>query len=118
MSRASVVSRIAHEECERAPSILPEGQGWWEHLSEDFPKSAEPFDLELRDRLQVGASAASDVVLRTLGATLVGTLAAPLGYRRQRMREAMADRDFYGPMAESGDATRFFKPPPKEVWVR
>ncbi|MCC6876522.1 MAG: hypothetical protein IT378_19620 [Sandaracinaceae bacterium] len=118
MSRASVVSRIAHDACEKSPSIFPEGRRWWRDLPPDFPDKEERFGLALRDRMQVGASAASDIVLRTIGASLVGALAAPFGYGPKKLREAMADRDFYGPMAESADATRFFQPPPKGVWVR
>jgi pimeloyl-ACP methyl ester carboxylesterase len=118
MSLASVVSRIAHDACQKAPALLPEGGRWWDQLELDFPDQAEGFQLGLKDRLQVELSAASDVVLRTAGACLVGATAVPLGYRPKKLREALADRDFYGPMAESGDATRFFVRPPADVPVR
>jgi pimeloyl-ACP methyl ester carboxylesterase len=118
MSLASVVSRIAHDACQEAPALLPDGGRWWEQLDLDFPEQEEGFRLALRDRLQVELSAASDVVLRTAGACLVGATAMPLGYRPKKLREAVADRDFYGPMAESGDPSRFFAKPPDGVWVR
>ena len=98
--------------------MMPKGSRWWEHLDHDFHRRPEPFQLALRDQLQVRATAASDVVIRTLGACLVGTTAMPLGYGRKKVEAALADRAFYGPMAESGDATRFFRAPPKRVHVR
>lgn len=118
MSLASVVSRIAHDACQDAPALLPEGGRWWDQLDLYFPARDEGFQLAFADRLQVELSAASDVVLRTAGACLVGATAMPFGYRPAKLREAVADRDFYGPMAESGDPTRFFQPPPKGVRVR
>ncbi|GAB5542954.1 MAG: prolyl oligopeptidase family serine peptidase [Sandaracinaceae bacterium] len=118
MSLASVVSRIAHDTCVDEPVLLPEGDHWWEHLAPDFPELSEPFRLALRDRLQVRATAATDVVLRTLGACLVGVTAMPLGYGPEKLKQALADRSFYGPMAESGDATRFFESPPRGVQVK
>lgn len=119
MSAASVVSRIAHEACLEEPELIPDGLRWWEHLDDDFPDQEEPFRLALRDRVQVRATAASDVVLRTLGACLVGATAVPFGLRPKKLDEALADRAFYGPMAESGDPSRFFVPPDsKGTWVR
>jgi len=97
---------------------MPEGERWWEHLDTEFHRRPEPFQLALRDRLQVGVTAASDVLIRTIGACLVGTTAMPLGYRRSRLEAALAARRFYGAMAESGDATRFFRAPPSGVKVR
>jgi pimeloyl-ACP methyl ester carboxylesterase len=118
MSAASVVSRIAHEACLEEPEMMPEGARWWEHLDRDFPDQEEPFRLALRDRVQVQATAATDVVLRTLGACLVGATAVPFGLRPARLKDALADRAFYGPMAESGDPAKFFRPPEKGTWVR
>ncbi len=118
VSLASVVSRIAHDACLDAPVLLPDRGPWWQQLDPDFPERDETFRLARKERLQIAATAASDVVLRTAGACLVGAAAVPLGYRPKKLREALADRDFYGPMAESGDPSRFFRPPPSGVWVR
>ena len=118
MSEASVVSQIVHDACVRAPVMMPEDAKWWEHLTADFPFRPEPFQLKARDALQVRASAAGDVLLRTLGATLVGTTALPFGYRPSRMQAAIADQHFYGRMAESRDPTVFFRAPPSGVRVR
>lgn len=116
--KASLVSRIAHDSCLSEPELMPDGARWWEHLEPDFATRPEPFQLALRDRFQVRVTAASDVVIRTVGACLVGTTALPLGFSPRRLREALEDRAFYGPMAESADPTRFFATPPKDVWVQ
>lgn len=97
--------------------MMPDGARWWEHLDQDFHRREEPFELALRDRLQVRATAASDVVIRTVGACLVGTTALPLGFTPRKLAAALSDRAFYGPMAESGDARRFFRAPPAGVRV-
>ncbi|MDH5492701.1 MAG: hypothetical protein OEY14_12180, partial [Myxococcales bacterium] len=99
----------------RAPAP---GSPWWEHLAADFSERDEAFELALRDSLQVRASAASDVVLRSVAASMVGALALPLGYHPLRLRSAERDRAFYGPIAAAGDARRFFRDPPKGVRVR
>lgn len=98
--------------------MVPAGTRWWEHLEPDFARKPEPFQLALKDRFQVRVTAASDVLLRTFGACLVGGTALPLGFSPSRMREALEDRAFYEPMALSGDATRFFTPPPDDVEVK
>ena len=56
VDESSVVSRIAHESCSRAPSLLAKGH-WWEELDRDFARRPEGFDLALVDRLRVGAAA-------------------------------------------------------------
>ena len=116
MPRASIVSRIAHESCLRAPSLLHGGR-WWRDLPEDFPQRQEAFELQLRDRVRVRATAAGDIALRSFAAVMLGSLAGPLGYHPFRLRDALRDRELYGPMAESGDPTRFFDAPPRGVSV-
>jgi pimeloyl-ACP methyl ester carboxylesterase len=69
------------------------------------------------DRAKVSVTAASDVVLRTLGATLVGLLAFPLGYHPKAIRRSMEARGFYEPLARAGDASKFFATPPRDVPV-
>ncbi len=116
MSERTVVSRIVHGGAYHPPLLVGTGP-WWERLPEDFPRRPEHFDLRARDRAQVTASAAGDVVLRTVGACLVGSLALPLGYHPGQIKRALADRDFYGALADSGDPTRFFHAPPGGVRV-
>ncbi len=116
MSRASVISRIAHDACFDAPPIAL-SEHWWEDLPPDFASQREAFELEWADRMQVQAAAASDVVLRTLGACLVGGLALPIGYHPGKLRGAFEDLLTYAPLAESRDATRFFRPPESGVRI-
>lgn len=117
MSRSAIVSRISHREPARDPQLRGE-QHWWDELPSDFARSEEGFDLALADRMQVGAVAASDVVLRTLGASLVAALALPIGYHPLELLRSLDDYTLYGPLAESGDASRFFVRPPRHVPIQ
>ncbi|MEM9071242.1 MAG: alpha/beta hydrolase family protein [Myxococcota bacterium] len=106
----SVVSRIRHRGAGEPQGKLD--APWWKHLSKDFARSAEPFQLSKRQARAVRATSRFDVLLRTTGAFLVGGLALPVGYRRSELRRSMKDLDFYGPMAEAGDPAAFFHDPP------
>ncbi len=117
MDDSSVVSRIAHESCLRAPPLIRRGH-WWEELDQDFARRQEGFELGFADRLKVGAAAGFDTILRTFGASMISTMALPLGYNPIELRRAIRDANFYGAIAESGDATRFFRDPPSGVRVR
>lgn len=100
-------------------SLLSPSEGpWWETLDPRFSKRPERFALEGGDRLRVGATAGSDVVIRSAAASLVGSLALPLGYGPRALKRSFEDLDFYLPMAESGDPSHFFKEPPKGVRIR
>jgi pimeloyl-ACP methyl ester carboxylesterase len=57
-------------------------------------------------------------VLRTFGASMISSMALPLGYNPIELRRAIADTEFYADIAESGDAKRFFVEPPSGVRVR
>ena len=116
-ARPSVVSRIAHEACEAEPPILPEGP-WWRNLEINFARRPEGFDLGNWDRFRVSATAATDVVVRTVGASAVGALAMPLGYHPLRVRRLLRDAHIYTEPADSRDPRRFFKEPPRGVTLR
>ncbi|MAQ19151.1 MAG: alpha/beta hydrolase [Sandaracinus sp.] len=96
----------------------PDDGPWWERLPEDFAKRPEPFELMGADAMRVRATAATDVAIRSLGATLVGSLAMPLGYRKSELTKAREETDFYLDMAKTGDPSVFFREPPKGVRVR
>jgi hypothetical protein len=117
VDRSSVVSRIAHESCLREPPLLAQGP-WWKELDRDFARRDEAFDLAWPDRLRVGATASFDKVLRTAGASMISTMALPLGYNPIALRNAIRDADLYAGLAESADPTRFFERPPSGVRVR
>jgi hypothetical protein len=112
LSHDSVVSRITHDYSAHRHAYA---EKWWEVLDPRFSEHEPPFALGPRDRAQVGASAASDVVLRTLGACLVGAFALPLGYNPVALSRSLRDRRFYGELAETRDPGRFFLPPPERV---
>ena len=90
VDKSSIVSRIAHESCARAPSLLAEGH-WWEELDRDFARQPEAFELAIADRLRVGAAASFDTVLRTAGASMISSMALPLGYNPIELRKAVRD---------------------------
>ena len=114
MSRSAIVSRISHVGPTRDPD-LPGLAPWWDELPANFARTEERFELGFADRARVGVVAGTDVVLRTLGASLVGALALPVGYHPLEMLRSLEDLSLYGPMAESGDATQFFSRPPRHV---
>jgi hypothetical protein len=113
MSRSSIVSRIAHDWAEPRSAASP----WWRHLEADFWRKPEPFHLGWRDRLRVGTTAAGDVVLRTLGSSMVGLLAVPAGYHPWAISEMFQDRAFYKAFADCGNPSAFFRDPPRGVPV-
>ncbi|MDH3728831.1 MAG: hypothetical protein OER77_14970, partial [Myxococcales bacterium] len=94
MTESSVVSRIAHESCLRAPPLLAQGH-WWEELDRDFARRPEGFDLAFADRVKVGAAATFDRALRTAGASMISSMAIPAGYNPIELRRALRDADFY-----------------------
>lgn len=117
MDDSSIVSRIVHESFERsAPTI--EGGRWWEELDRDFSRRPERFELARRDRLQIGLAAGLDHVVRGVFGSMVGATAIPSGFNPVELRRSMETAAFYTELAESGDATAFFREPPTGVRVR
>ena len=117
MDEPAVVSRIVHDSYERSARLMPNGP-WWEHLDEDFARSPEKFDLARTDRLQIGAAAAFDHLVRGAVGTVVGATAIPVGFNPIELRRSMRSVGLYAEIAESGDASRFFHDPPSGVRVR
>jgi len=117
MDKPSVVSRIVHESCERSTPLMPSGR-WWEQLEQDFARRPESFDLARADRLQIGAAAGFDHLVRAAFGTMVAGTAIPFGFNPRELRRSMESSQLYAEIAESGDASRFFKEPPKGVRVR
>ena len=112
-----VISRIRHGVPGRTRTMLPESGPWWQGLPEDFALRPERFDLGAKDAATVTATSVSDVFVRTMAAYAVGTLAFPLGFHPLELRRSLKDLDFYGPMAESGDPSRFFQAPPPGIRI-
>jgi pimeloyl-ACP methyl ester carboxylesterase len=117
MEESSVVSRIVHESYECSAPLVPAGR-WWEQLDRDFARRPEAFDLALGDRLQIGAAAGFDHLVRAVFGTMVGATAIPFGFNPIELRRSMRSVGLYAEMAESADPTRFFREPPAGVRVR
>ncbi len=115
MSRAAVRSRIVHEAHLEAP-LVGRGAPWWDALPLDFWRRSEEFELDAGDRVRVAVTSASDVVMRTLGACLVGSLALPVGFRPGEVTRSFGDLDFYARLA-GGDRDAVFSAPPSGVHV-
>jgi len=69
-------------------------------------------------RLQIGAAAGFDHIVRAIFGTMVGATAIPFGFNPIELRRSMRSVDLYAEMAESADPTRFFRDPPSGVRVR
>ena len=117
MSDSSVVSRIVHQSLMHQPSIMPKGP-WWEYLEANFHARPEPFDLEPGDAWRVNATAAMDVVSRTLVSTLLAATVIPGGFRPGRMKSDFDSRNLYQEFAESKNPADFFAQPPRDVPIR
>lgn len=111
---STIISRVANETYGHSRRIMPE-QPWWDNLEPHFHKFPDDFYLDLPTQLVVDGSALVDVALRTGVASLVATLAMPIGLNPVRLAHDAADREFYQGFAESGDASQFFKMPPRDV---
>ncbi|MEW6776628.1 MAG: alpha/beta fold hydrolase [Bdellovibrionota bacterium] len=117
MSDSSIVSRIVHETGRYAPDPLS-GKPWWESLESNFWNRPEGFELGRWDNARVRATAALDVVSRTLAASTIGLLAMPLGFHPFALQADLKDRTLYEDMALQADPSRFFPKPPRDVRVR
>ncbi|NUP05964.1 MAG: alpha/beta hydrolase family protein [Polyangiaceae bacterium] len=114
MTRASGFSHRAVTACWAAPRYDTRAP-WWDSLPLDFASSPEPFSLTPLERARVGLTAAADVVLRTLGATLVGSIALPLGYNPVGIYRSLRDQEHYVKLALAEDAGSAFQRPPAHV---
>jgi len=107
---ASTVSRVANSTYGHTRRIMPE-QPWWDNLETSFHKFPDDFELDMRTEVTVDSTAAADYVLRTAGASLLGSLALPASITPRQLRRDMDNIDFYRKRATSADPTKFFKKP-------
>lgn len=96
---------------------MPTG-AWWKYLESNFYRKPEAFELAPADQFRVSGTAALDVLIRTVGASLIGTLALPVGYNPLNIRRMFQDRDLYQSLADSGDPKKFFANPPRGVPIK
>lgn len=103
---ASTVSRVANDTYGHTRRIMPE-QPWWDTLESSFHKFPDDFELDLRTELTVDSTAAADYVLRTAGASMLGSLALPASIAPRQLRRDMENIDFYRKRASAADPTKF-----------
>lgn len=111
------MKRIKHQTVLHSFDVVPDVP-WWESLESNFYRRPEAFDLSVADQIRVTSTAAFDVALRTVGSASLALTIFPFGYHSREFKASFADREFYQPLAESGDASRFFVEPPAQVPVR
>lgn len=107
---ANTVSRVANETYGHTRRIMP-AQPWWDNLESSFHKFPDDFELDLRTEMTVEATAWGDVLLRTAGASLLNTLAAPTSFGPGQLKKDMDNRAFYQRKANKADPETFFKRP-------
>ena len=111
------LSRIANQTYRRARRVINR-EPWWEDLPESFPRWGDHFDLNLRERLMVGGTAAIDVALRTAVASVAGVLAVPGTLRPDTVRLDREHRDFYVQLARAGNPAGFYQRPERGVTLQ
>lgn len=107
---ATTVSRVANETYGHTRRIMPE-QPWWNHLESSFHKFPDDFELDLRTELTVDGTALGDYLLRTVGASLLASLALPTSLNPRQLKKDMDTMDFYRRKANTADPSKFFKKP-------
>ena len=107
---ASTVSRVANETYSHTRRIMPK-QPWWDHLESSFHKFPDDFELDLRTEMTVQGTALGDIALRTAGASLLGSLAAPFSLQPRQLKRDMQAVPFYQHKASSADTAAFFRRP-------
>ena len=116
MADLDLASRIAHRDSYRDLGASS-GTPWWEALEPRFAQQHERFDLTRADRLRIAATIPVDLALRRLGASAVGALAVPIGYRPSRVKQLLQDSDVYTRAADLGDPAAFFRRPTGPVTI-
>jgi pimeloyl-ACP methyl ester carboxylesterase len=114
---SDIVSRVVNADYGHSRHVMPE-QPWWDNLESNFHKFPDDFELDLRTKLLVESTAYADVGIRTVVASLLATLCMPLMFNPMRKFRDQEEICIYQEMAESADASRFFKRPPSGVTVR
>lgn len=110
-------SRISHETILHSFDVEP-GARWWDSLESNFYQRPEGFNLSIAEELMVRPTAAFDRVVRTVGSASLALTIFPFGYHSREFKLSFEDRDFYQPLAESGDPKQFFADPPPNVPVK
>lgn len=116
MAHASVTSRIEHKKL--LPPFHEQEAPWWDLLDRNFHEQSESFSMPWSDRIQVAGTAAVDRVMNTLFSTMLSATILPTSYRPGRLDKWIEESKCYLEAAATGDASVFFRPPPRSVPVR
>ncbi|MCZ6829304.1 MAG: alpha/beta hydrolase [Gammaproteobacteria bacterium] len=114
---SNIVSRVVNADYGHSRHVMPE-QPWWDNLESNFYKFPDDFELDLRTKLLVDATAYVDIGIRTVVASLLATLSLPLMFNPLRKFKDQEEIQFYQAMAETADASAFFQRPADGVEVR
>ena len=94
------------------------GGNWWMTLDNDYHKSPLDFYMDPIDHLRVLLSSACDTTIRTIVATVLGAIIAPIDCNPIALRKTLRDKDFYLAKAMSRNPKEFFYDPPDNVAIR
>lgn len=107
---ASIVSKIAHEVCDKGLPPVP-NKGWWNHLQ----PTPEAFRLSPVDQLQIGAAALFDVCLRTAAASVVVATSAKRALNVAELVRDVQDASMYAKLLDDGRALELYPQPPRNI---
>ena len=114
---SNIVSRVANADYGHSRHTMP-AQPWWDNLESNFHRFPDDFELDLRTKLLVDATAYADIGIRTVVASLLAGLSMPLMFNPLRKFKDQEEIQFYQAMAETADTNAFFKRPPGGVEIR
>jgi hypothetical protein len=114
-ARAGMSSNTIESEEARAAS--PSNGAWWQSLPYNFTHLRQATDFSAVETLGIKASAASDIVLRTIGATLIRSTALRSTLTEQNFRDEKSEFAFYQRAASGADPDVLFRTPPSSVEV-
>jgi pimeloyl-ACP methyl ester carboxylesterase len=99
-------------ESEEARAASPSKGAWWQSLPYNFTHLRQATDFSAVETLGIKASAASDIVLRTIGATLIRSTALRSTLTEQNFRDEKSEFAFYQRAASGADPDVLFRTPP------
>ena len=114
---SAIVSRVANTTYNHSRHFLPQ-QPWWNSLEPSFHKFPDDFYLDFKTQMMVEGTAALDIGLRTVMASLASVCCLPFTLSPKQLAEDYQDRFFYQKLGETHDPAQFFKKPTEKVTVR
>lgn len=117
MSTRAILSPIMHDGYAELP-LLTHAEPWWDELALDFYRRDVHFTLTRQDRARVQPTAILDTFIVRGAATLLTTLAYPVGFNPVVLREQLGYRALYEGYIDPDNPNRFFTPPPDDVYIR